>query len=133
MAPRDDSSVDAHHAPAGVHPQQVEREAHADGVDRPAAMDLQADVRRQRLEAREPSAALGEGAGVAQLEAGAQRLGPEAVQAFGPAGTHAVRARTSTITRAAKSATASVPASPSRWRRTATVPSSASRSPTTSM
>ena len=35
--------------------------------------------------------------------------------------------------RAATSATFSLPSSPSRWRRTLTVPSSISRSPTTSM
>ena len=58
--PRADAAVDPHGPPAAVQPHEVEREAHAEGVDGAAARQVQRPVPRQRVErgeAEQPRAA----------------------------------------------------------------------------
>ena len=70
-------------APVAVEPQEVEREAHPDRVDRAAGHDQERVVGRQRVEPREPAAARAAIGGDEQDEVAGQRAALEPRQPRG--------------------------------------------------
>ena len=111
-------------------------EAHPEGVDRAGGAQVQADPGGQVVDAHEPEQARARRGRLEDPQVPARVSGRPArrrSQATGRRPPQALRAAVIAARRSAISATATLPSSPSPWRRTATVPSSASRSPTTSM
>src|SRR3954468_5520815 len=127
MAARRDVAIDPYHRPVAADPDEVEREAHRERVHRAAAQPQRA-ILGQLVEPPEPAPPRARPARLVHTQPAAQ-LAPR--QAPAPALPRAHPRRTaSPRRRSTNSPTGTLPSSPLPWRRTATAPSSASRSPT---
>ena len=72
MTPRRDRAIDPHDRPVGAEPDEIEREAHRERVDRAAARNPQRTVGRQGVEAAEPAPPRSHPAGIVDAQAAGQ-------------------------------------------------------------